>query len=64
MANATAKTRGGNLKRNSDRRRATSFREHHAKQVSYGNHATPVSKHDDPLGASNANILLAIQNSY
>ncbi len=64
MANATVKTRNGNIKRNSDRRRAASCREHHARQVSYGRHATPVSRHDDPLGASNANILLAMQNSY
>ena len=62
MSNVSVKARSGRIKKTSDRQRAASFRIRHIHQVTNGYHASLTCKHDDPLGASNANILLAMQS--
>jgi len=62
MANVTVKAKSGNIKRDHDRRRAASCKARHTRQITHGYHSKPMDRYDDPLGAKNMNVLLAMQN--
>ena len=63
MPKVSVKGRSGRLKKTSDNQRTRTFKDRHENALFKDRHASLPSANDDPLGNSNTNILMLIQNS-